>query len=143
MGPRIGVSVDCEDPRRLARFWAEALGYVDEPPPDGYSSWEEYGAANDYPESTWNDEATVVDPDGLRPRLFFQRVPEKKVVKNRMHIDVNFGGPRGTPMEERRARVDAEVERLKELGGTVFEVVDGAEFWVVMQDPEGNEFCVQ
>jgi glyoxalase superfamily protein len=143
MAPRIGVSIDCADPHRLARFWAFALGYVEEPPPEGFASWEEYGAANDYPESTWNDEATVVDPDGKSPRLFFQRVPEEKIVKNRVHIDVNFGGPRETPMNERRKRVDAEVDRLKGAGATVFQVVDGPEFWVVMQDPEGNEFCVQ
>ena len=143
MGPRIGISVDCEDPARLAKFWSVALGYVEALPPEGFASWEEYGRATGLPESTWKDEATVVDPEGIKPRLFFQRVPEKKVVKNRMHIDVNFGGPMGTPMEERRARVDAEVERLKDAGATVTQVVDTGEYWVVMQDPEGNEFCVQ
>jgi len=86
----------------------------------------------------------VVDPDGRGPRIYLQRVPEAKTVKNRVHLDLNIsGGPSGGPVEERRRRVDAEVERLLGLGATrqrAAEELGG--YWVVMQDPEGNEFCV-
>jgi hypothetical protein len=73
-------------------------------------------------------------------------VPEAKVVKNRVHLDLNVSGPPGTPIEDRRQRVDAEVERLIELGATVFKpgaLSETNEYWAILQDPEGNEFCVQ
>ena len=79
-----------------------------------------------------------------RPRIFFQRVPEPKTVKNRLHVDVNVGGPLDTPPDERRSRIDAEVERLAGLGATrVHEKEELGERWVLMLDPEGNEFDVQ
>jgi len=139
----IQVVIDCADPTRLAKFWCFALGYVEEPPPDGFATWEEFLVANEIPESAWNDAGSAVDPEGLGPRIFFQRVPEKKMIKNRVHLDVNAGGPRGTPPAERRPRVDAAVERLTKAGATVVQTFDQNEYWVVMQDPEGNEFCVQ
>ena len=143
MATGIQVVFDCADPTRMARFWSFALGYIVEPPPEGFSSWEEFAVANNLPESVWNDAESVIDPDGNGPRIYFQRVPEKKVVKNRVHVDVNAGGPRGTPPAERRPRVDATVERLTAAGATVLNTYDKEEYWVVMQDPEGNEFCVQ
>jgi hypothetical protein len=144
MARGIQVVIDCEDPDRLARFWAEALGYREQPPPEGYSTWEAWLMAMGIPEDQWNSAAAVVDPDGAKPRLYFQRVPEPKQGKNRVHLDLNVGGPAGTALEERRARVDAEVERLASLGAvTARPVEERGEYWVVMQDPEGNEFCVQ
>ena len=84
----------------------------------------------------------MVDPDGAGPRLFFQKVPEAKVAKNRVHLDVNVGA--GLEGEERTARVNAEAERAAGLGATVQRVAqERGEFWVVMQDPDGNEFCLQ
>lgn len=138
------VVIDCGDPDRVARFWAAALGYQLQPPPDGYETWEAFLRATGVPESDWNRASAVVDPDGKRPRLFFQRVPEGKVVKNRVHLDLNVSGGPGVPIEERRTRVDAEVERVRALGASVVRPVEEwGEYWVVMQDPEGNEFCVQ
>jgi hypothetical protein len=86
----------------------------------------------------------VVDPDGKGPRIYLQRVPEPKTVKNRVHLDLNIsGGPSAGTLEERRARVDAEVERLLGLGATRQRAAEElGQYWVVMQDPEGNEFCV-
>jgi glyoxalase superfamily protein len=140
----IQVVFDCADPSRLAEFWAFALGYILEPPPEGFSSWEEFAVAKEIPKSAWNDARSVEDPDKKGPRLYFQRVPEGKVVKNRVHIDVNVGGPRGTPEDERRPRVAEKVQQLIEAGATILQDVDlRGEHWVVMQDPEGNEFCVQ
>jgi hypothetical protein len=71
-------------------------------------------------------------------------VPEGKIVKNRVHLDVNIGGDPGTPPDERRMRVDAAVERLVTHGASKLQAFDQHnEYWVVMQDPEGNEFCLQ
>ena len=96
------------------------------------------------PEENWNDARALVDPDGVGPRFFFQRVPEAKVAKNRMHLDINLGGGHETPVEARKGLVDTAVERLVAIGATNLGAVDQrGEYWVVMQDPEGNEFCIQ
>jgi hypothetical protein len=140
----IQVVFDCADPDRLARFWAGALGYRPQDPPQGYGSWEEFLSAIGVPEEDRNSASAIVDPDGAGPRIYFQRVPEPKTVKNRVHLDLNVGGPRDAPPEERRRRVDGEVERLVAVGATrLWAVEERGEYWVVMQDPEGNEFCVQ
>ena len=121
------VAVDCEDPERLAAVWAEVLGYEPRQPliEDG---------------GVW---VLLVDPDGVGPTVLFHRVPEPKVVKNRVHLDVWVGERGGTP-DERRPAVDAEVERLVALGATRSHAVDhdGTDYFVVMLDPEGNELCV-
>jgi Glyoxalase-like domain len=147
MATDIQVVIDCADPDRMMTFWAAALGYKEQDPPDGYGSWEDFLRAMNVPEDRWNSAGAVVDPEGKGPRIYFQRVPEPKTVKNRVHLDLNVSGGRATPADERRRRVDAEVERLKDEGATVFRPgeVDPelGEYWVVMQDVEGNEFCVQ
>jgi hypothetical protein len=144
MATPVQVVFDCADPSGLARFWAAALDYELQPPPPGFDSWEAWLRNAGVPESEWNSASAIVDPDGTGPRIFFQRVPEAKTVKNRVHLDVNAGGSRGTPEEERRANVAAAVERLEGEGATVLrEVEERGEHWVVMTDPEGNEFCVQ
>jgi hypothetical protein len=136
--------IDCADPRRLAEFWAAALGYVLQPPPEGFGSWEDFLTERGIPQSEWNSRNAVVDPDERGPRILFQRVPEPKATKNRLHLDVNAGGPLGTPPEERRRRVDAEVERLVAAGATRVHVKEElGERWVLLLDPEGNEFDVQ
>ena len=145
MATGIQVVIDCADPDKLVRFWASALGYKAQDPPEGHATWEDFLRAMNVPEEKWNAAGAVVDPDGAGPRIYFQRVPEPKAVKNRVHLDLNVGG-RGAPLEERRRRIDSEVERLKREGATVFrpgQVNEFDEYWVVMQDPEGNEFCLQ
>jgi len=101
--------------------------------------------ANDLPREDWGDYASRVDPDGVGPRLFFQRVPEPKTAKNRVHLDLSVvGGGRGTPPEESRALIAAAVERAVTAGATkVREFDEPTGYWVVLQDPEGNEFCLQ
>ncbi len=84
----VQVTVDCADPRALSLFWAEVLGYALDPPPPGSDSWEAALEAWGVPEEHWNDKSAVSDPDGRGPRLFFQKVPEPKRVKNRLHLDV-------------------------------------------------------
>ena len=148
MNPRVNVTIDTNDPEPLIAFWCEALGYVREPPPGGHATWIEYWTqglgipAEEFEEG--DDGTSIVDPEGVRPRIWFQPVPEEKVVKNRVHLDVVVGGDRLTvPIEERRPRVDATVDRLVARGATVLRRMAGGEYYgVVMQDPQGNEFCV-
>jgi hypothetical protein len=144
VGVSIQVVMDCADPARLSAFWAVALGYEVQPPPEGFDSWEAFLGSIGIPESEWNSRSAVVDPDDKGPRLFFQRVPEPKTVKNRVHVDVNAGGGHEVSAEERRALVAAKVDELVSAGASVFKEFDESdEHWVVLQDPEGNEFCVQ
>jgi len=145
MATRVQVVFDCADPARQAAFWAEALHYQIEGPPDGFASWDDWARAEGIPEAAWNDARAIEDPDGAGPRLYFQRVPEGKVAKNRVHLDLNVSGSTRVPLEERRARVDAEVARLIALGATDRRgaMEQAGEYWVRMNDPEDNEFCVQ
>lgn len=140
------ITVDCADSDRLARFWAAALGYVLEPPPDGYDDWDSYWREVGVPEDELGAGADcIVDPIGAGPRIWFQLVPEPKVVKNRWHLDIRASGGRATPIAERRAAIDARVDELVAAGASVLRVLatDGLDHYgVVMQDPEGNEFCV-
>jgi Glyoxalase-like domain len=143
MATGVQVVFDCADPDGLARFWAGALGYKLQDPPAGYQTWEAWAREQGIPEDRFNDLSAAVDPDGKGPRLFFQRVPEPKTVKNRVHLDLNISGGWTVPEQERRQRVDAEVERLLGLGATRLRVVEeDGQYWVVMHDPEGDEFCV-
>jgi hypothetical protein len=139
------VTFDAANPARLAEFWAEALGYRIPDPPEGHETWEDWAQAQGIPEDQWDAASAAEDPEGKGPRLFFQRVPEGKTAKNRMHLDLNLGGGHAVPLEERKRRIAAEVERLKALGATDERGAkeEMGTYWVRMNDPEGNEFCVQ
>lgn len=138
------VSFDAADPQRLAAFWQEALGYQLQDPPEGYATWEDWARAVGIPEEAWDNTTALVDPDGVMPRLFFQRVPEPKTAKNRVHLDLSVSGGREVPQQDRRPRVDAAADRLVGLGATLVRPNDEPDqYWVVMRDPEGNEFCLQ
>ena len=144
MATGIQVVMDCANPAGLAAFWATALGYQQQPPPAGHESWEAFLTAMQIPPDQWNAASAIIDPDGKGPRIYFQQVPESKVVKNRVHLDLNVGGGASIPLDERRSRVDAEVKRLQSAGAKVLRPMEKhGEYWVVMQDPEGNEFCLQ
>jgi predicted enzyme related to lactoylglutathione lyase len=110
---RIGLVLDCRDPSSLALFWAEALGYV------------ELGKVDNY---------VLLAPAGrLGPNLLLQQVPEAKSTKNRMHLDIHT------------ADIKGEAARLERLGARRVEAEQFSEHgsnWVLMADPEGNEFCV-
>src|SRR4051812_44180579 len=112
MAAKLGLVLDCTDPAALADFWSAALGYTT------------LGEAGNY--------VLLVDADGDQPKLLLQRVPEPKSGKNRMHLDIEC------------ADVDGEARRLKGLGAVRVEgpVSEHGSTWVVMHDPEGNEFCV-
>ena len=144
MAAPIQVVFDCAEPARLAAFWAAALGYELQSPPEGFDTWQDTLRAWGVPEEEWNSRSAIVDPEGTGPRIFFQRVPEPKTVKNRVHLDVNAAGPHGVAAEDRARRVDAEVDRLVGLGASVLHTMEQmGERLVVMRDPEGNEFCVR
>jgi len=123
---QLQVTFDCIEPERVARFWCDVLGYVVPPSDDD----DDVGSAS-----------ACVDPTGVGPRLYFQRVPEGKVVKNRLHLDVRVGT--GLTGEERLAALEAECARLVPLGATRVRLLyDGTDSCIVMQDIEGNEFCL-
>jgi hypothetical protein len=139
----VQVTFDSATPGELAQFWAEALGYVMQPPPAGFASWEEMLRKFEVPEEQWESRAAVIDPEGNGPRLFFQRVPEGKTAKNRVHLDLHVAIGLGD--DQRRERIESEVTRLEALGASVLQRMEPeamSSFFVVMSDPEGNEFCV-
>jgi hypothetical protein len=138
---QVQVVLDAGDPGSLAQFWAQAMGYVVQPPPEGFGSWQEFLAGIGVPEDQWDRASAAVDPEGVGPRFFFQKVPEPKAGKNRVHVDLQPGA--GQPPDKRPDVVRADVQRLVGLGATVVrEVAEMGEFWIVLTDPEGNEFCV-
>jgi len=152
MPARFQLVIDCQDPDLLARFWAAALGYVLEPPPDGFASWDDWRRDIGLPDSELGIGAdSIVDPRGAGPRIWFHRLPDAKVVKNRLHLDIHVSGGRGpgqnrtVPLAIRAQHVDAEARRLADLGATITGALtaDGLDHYAVgMKDPEGNEFDI-
>ena len=143
MATGVQIVFDCADPDKLATFWASALHYKKQDPPAGFASWPDFLEAQGIPQSRWNSASAIVDPDGVGPRIYFQQVPEGKTVKNRVHLDLNIGGGFGTPQDERRRRIDAEVDRIVRLGARQARTVEErGGYFVNMFDPEGNEFDI-
>lgn len=129
------ITFDCESADVMSRFWSAALHYVEEPPPAGYLSWEDFLRANEIPLPPTGSIGAIVDPENVGPRILFLRVPEKKSVKNRVHLDIRAGRS-----DEERTK---KVEQLTAAGATaVRRVEESGQWWMVMTDPEGNEFCV-
>lgn len=141
-GYRFQVSMDCADPEAMTRFWCLALDYIPQPPPAGFDTWDAFADTVDMPVEERDKFGSVVDPAGIGPRLLFHKVAEGKVVKNRLHFDINIGGAlRG---DERRAKVREHAERLVDAGARLIsEREDDFSWWIVLNDPEGNEFCLQ
>ncbi|HSV39585.1 MAG TPA: VOC family protein [Nocardioidaceae bacterium] len=143
MVKQVQITFDCGDPAGLSAFWRDVLGYSDEDPPPPFQSWGEALDAWGIPEENRNDYSAVSDPAKVGPRLFFQKVPEGKVAKNRVHLDVRAAP--GKQGDERMAVLEAEAERLVALGATRVQRHEpggvGAGH-LIMQDPEGNEFCL-
>ena len=138
---QVQITFDCAEPERVARFWCEVLGYAVPPPPSGFASWDEFDRS--LPPEDQGASFACADPTGSGPRLYFQRVPEGKVVKNRVHLDVRVGT--GLVGDERVAALEAECARLIPLGAKRVHLLraDGTnESCLLMQDVEGNEFCL-
>jgi hypothetical protein len=138
------VTFDCADPASLAAFWAEVLGYQVEPPPAGFETWPDALKAFGVPEDQWNSRSALRPVEGTGPRIFFQRVPEGRTAKNRVHLDVRVAP--GLTGDERMDAFEAEAARLEALGATRAYRIDPAppmeSGFITMQDPEGNEFCL-
>ena len=129
------ITVDCVDADEMCKFWSIALGYVLEPPPAGYLSWEDFLRSNDIVIPPPGSIGAIVDPAGTGPRVLFMRVPERKAVKNRLHLDLRAGRNE----EEKQTKID----ELSAAGAVAIKRVDeNGQWWMVMADPEGNEFCV-
>lgn len=135
MATTFQITIDCADARRMTEFWSVALGYVEEPPPAGYLSWEDFLRANDVSIPPAGSIGAIVDPDGVGPRILFLRVPERKSVKNRVHLDVRAGSAE----DDKTAKV---AELVAAGAATIRRVEENGQWWMVMADPEGNEFCV-
>ncbi|CND54211.1 glyoxalase/bleomycin resistance protein/dioxygenase [Mycobacterium tuberculosis] len=144
MAREIQITFDSADPGGLAAFWAEALGYRLQDPPGNFASWDEALEAMGVPPENRNDASALVDPDGAGPRLFFQRVPEGKQAKNRVHLDVRAAP--GLAGDARMKALEAEAERLVSHGATRLQRHEPAPplgaGHIVMADPEDNEFCL-
>ena len=138
---QVQVTFDCAEPERVARFWCEVLGYVAPPPPEGFATWADHNMT--LPPEQQDAAFFCTDPSGAGPRLYFQRVPEGKVAKNRLHLDVRV--VTGLVGEERLAALEAECARLLPLGavrGRLLLADEENESCLNMQDIEGNEFCL-
>ncbi|MFD6068034.1 MULTISPECIES: VOC family protein [Amycolatopsis] len=146
------VSFDALDPKALSTFWRDALGYVHPGPPgvevpegtDPLDAWAEFLERVGVPEDQRNTRSALEDPDGEGPRIFFQQVPEDKIAKNRVHLDLRAAP--GLQGDERMAALEAECDRLVALGATRVKRFEPEEplslGFIVMNDPEGNEFCL-
>jgi Glyoxalase-like domain len=143
MARELQVTFDCADPGAQAEFWAAATGYVLQPPPPGFDTWDAALDAWGVPPESRNDRSAILDPDGRGPRFFFQKVPEGKTAKDRQHLDVRAAP--GLTGDERMAALEAEADRLVALGATRvqrFEPGGLSAGHLVMLDPEGHEFCL-
>jgi predicted enzyme related to lactoylglutathione lyase len=110
---RVGaVIIDCHDPQKLAEFWGDLTGSK--------------------PEFVYPEYIFMSKLPGNHIRLAFQKVPESKTIKNRVHLDLGYKDP------------EAFIQRVLELGGSVNETHQMSEGppWTVLRDPEGNEFCI-
>jgi hypothetical protein len=152
MSTEFQVTFDAADPWELSKFWAATLGYVNPGPPgrelaegeDPFEAWVEFLTAAGVPESEHHSASAAEDPAGSGPRLFFQRVPEAKSAKNRVHLDVRAAA--GLTGEQRMATLEARADELVALGATRLRREEPAPpmslGYLVMADPEGNEFCL-
>ena len=152
MSRHVQVTFDAADPRALATFWRDVLGYVHPGPPgvtlsesaDPLAAWDDFLQRIGVPQSQWNTRSALEDPDGHGPRLFFQQVAEGKVSKNRVHLDVRAAP--GLHGDERMAALEWECQRLVALGATRLCRYEPdppmSAGHIVMADPEGNEFCL-
>ena len=140
------LTIDANDPSVLARFWAQALGYQPVPPTEPATAWHAPTKPGWARKRAFDDR--LFDPDGLRPPIWFQEVPEAKAGKNRLHLDLYpTGRDNALPMERRIEIVEAKVAELTGLGASVQHRTRHDDptdpiYFVVMHDPEGNEFCV-
>lgn len=142
--PGLGITVDCADAQVVAAFWCRALGYVEAPPPAGWSDWPSFLRDQDVPEEEWGDGAAIRPASGDGPAISFLRVPERKTVKNRVHLDVKVSGGRNVDQVLRLSRIRAKEADLVAHGAHAQreDHVDGHLDHIVMLDPEGNEFCI-
>lgn len=140
------LTIDANDPAVLARFWAQVLGYQPVPPAQPATTWHAHYHAGLGEDAAYADR--LFDPAGLGPPIWFQLVPEAKAGKNRLHLDLYpTGSDNALPMPRRIEIVEAKVAKLIGLGASVQRRTrhdDPADprYYVVMHDPEGNEFCI-
>ncbi len=140
----VQVTFDAADPKSLSIFWAHTLGYVNDDPPAGFETWEEALESLGVPPDQRNSASAIHHPAEAGPRVFFQQVPEAKAGKNRVHLDVRAAP--GLQGDERMSALETECDRLVALGAARIRRHEPAppmsHGFIVMADPEGNEFCL-
>ncbi|MGH8895035.1 MAG: VOC family protein [Actinomycetes bacterium] len=140
------LTIDANNPGSLARFWAQALGYQPQPPAEPDTTWNEHYLNRLGEEAVFDDR--IFDPAGLRPPIWFQEVPETKAGKNRIHLDLYPTGRDNALLLDRRIEiVEAKVAEMVGLGASIerrtrHDAPDDPVYYVIMHDPEGNEFCI-
>ena len=141
---RLGITMDCMDARVMTRFWTLALSYEEAPPPEGWTSWRDFLTDQGVPEDEWGDGAAMRPAKGVGPTISFLKVPEPKVVKNRVHLDVKVSGGRNVDPQTRQRRIRTKEAELVAAGASTLreQRVDGKLDHLVMADPERNEFCI-
>lgn len=127
----------------MSAFWAEALGYIVEPPPEGFETWDDFADSVGIPVEMRNDLSAVVDPEGNGPRILFERYDGGEP-NQRVHFDMNVIDG-AVDEEERKSILAGERVRLESLGADFKREATGlaGEYWIEMFDPEDNWFCVQ
>ena len=152
MSSTVQITFDARDPLTLSVFWKQVLGYVHPAPPgvqlepgdDPLAAWDEFLESSGVPVEMRNSSSALEDPEGTGPRIFFQQVPEDKVAKNRVHLDVRTASELRD--DERMAALEEECARLVALGATRLSRHEPEAPWsigfIVLADPEGNEFCL-
>ncbi len=140
------LTIDANNPALLARFWALALDYQPTPPAEPDTTWQAHYRAALGEAKAFADR--LFDPAGLRPPIWFQKVPETKAGKNRLHLDLYpTGRDEALPLQRRIEIVEAKVAELAGIGASVEcrtrnDDPEDTVYYVILHDPEGNEFCV-
>jgi len=153
MATTLQLTIDTHDPAPLVAFWCQALGYVPQPPPDGFDTWKAWylsvGVPDDELPALGDAVDRLIDPDGVGPLIFFRLTPTRLDERSRIHLDLDIAvaedGSR-LPFAERYAPVRTKADELVAAGGTILRVADEPEhehFHITMTDPEGNVFCLR
>ena len=139
--------IDCHDASGLVAFWQPLLGYQVPAPPEPHATWRDWYVSVGVPAEEISGDGTdrLVPPDGQGVAIWFQVVPEGKVVKNRLHLDLRVSRGREVSRRQRRADIEPVVAQVEATGGSLLRWTEddaSDHVYAVMADPEGNEFCL-
>lgn len=147
MAPFFQLTIDCHRPSSLVAFWQPLLGYEVPPPPEPHATWRDWYVSVGEPADEIEGDGTdrLVPQDGEGVAIWFQPVPERKSIKNRLHLDLRVSRGRQVSRAERRAEIESVVAQVQGRGGALLRWTEDEQadhVCAVMADPEGNEFCL-